>query len=517
MKYAFQGCGAGTGSRTALVLGLALVLFTPPARAEGPAHRAGEVVIETGTVMTPEGAPVAYELGTLFVPENRTSPGSRLIGVGFARMKAARPTGAPPVFVLPGGPGRSYLNAFTDRDAAGQRQLAGLLPYRAAGDVVVIDQRGYSKRGDVLELASEVQPLDKPRSREADAAAMIQLARQAIAAHPDKDLSGYTIVQCAGDVDDLRRALGYRQIVLSGQSFGSQWSFAVMRLYPKTVARALLSGVEPLANSFDMPSQTFAALQRIAWDAEHDAGLAPYLPPGGLMGAVRAVRERLASGPITVELPDGTTGKARKVVLGLEDFQGALRRSASDWPSFVLSLYYRHYEDWARETVEQRHNIEGPVRLIEPLIDSSLGVSADREHLLRTDPGTEFLGVGDFDAVIASAAVWPTPDVGEALRLAEPSPIPVLFMHGDWDTSTPIENTLGMLPYFPNGRALLVHRGAHHTRAPVFEQQPEVLKQVLAFLKTGDTRGLALHVSLPVPTFRRPSFAAPARPGATRE
>ncbi|RKH20645.1 alpha/beta fold hydrolase [Corallococcus sp. CA047B] len=486
---------------------LALVLVTTAAHAAGAGSpRAGEIITEVGSTKTAQGETVQYELGTLFVPENRAVANSRLIGVGFARIKAARPTGAPPIFILPGGPARSYLNAFTDEDAAAKKQLAGVFPFTAAGDVVVMDQRGYSKRGEELLVARPRQPLDRPRTLAADAAELVKLARDAIAAHPDKDLAGYTIVQCAEDVNDLRRALGYEQLTLSGQSFGSQWSFAVMKLHPEIVARAWLSGVEPLDNAFDMPSHVFTVLQRIAWDADRAPELAPWLPRGGVMEALRAVHARLASGPLRVKVKDAATGKARTVVLGLEDFRASLLMPPEAWPAFVLSLYHRHYDDWARAVLQERQAEGSPVRLIAPLIDSSLGVSAQRAHLLRTDSGTEALGMTDFDALIASADAWPTPPMEDSLRLPVPSPIPVLFFHGDWDTSTPIDNTLGMLPYFPNGRALLVHRGVHHTRAPVFEQHPEILPRVIAFLKTGDTRDFPVNVSLPVPTFQKPSF-----------
>jgi hypothetical protein len=81
-------------------------------------HKPGDVVIERVALKNESGTTGVYEVGTLFVPENRTKPQSRLIGVGFARIKARRPTGAPPVFWLPGGPGLSVLGAFTDVDAA---------------------------------------------------------------------------------------------------------------------------------------------------------------------------------------------------------------------------------------------------------------------------------------------------------------------------------------------------------------------------------------------------------------
>ncbi|ADO73152.1 conserved uncharacterized protein [Stigmatella aurantiaca DW4/3-1] len=497
--------------RPTLVLTLAVIAQQAHAAGGTDSRKAGDIVLETGSAETSEGQRVPYELGTVFVPENRTAPHSRLIGVGFARIRAAQPTGGPPIFILTGGPGSSLLSTLTDNDEASRRRLALWATYSASNDWVVVDQRGYSTRGDVLEFTAPKQRLDRPRSLAVNADVLVKSAHEAVAAHPGKDLAGYTIVQSAEDVNDLRQALGYSQITLYGASFGSQWGLAVMRLHPDIVARALLTDVEPLDYGYDMPSHVFAALQRIAWDADRDPGLAPYLPKGGVMGALRAVRDRLAKGPLQVKVKDEKTGKTQTVMLGLEDFQASLLRSAETWPAFILSLYHRHYDGWARAVIEQRQS-ESPSPLIGPLFDTSLGVSAEREHLLRTDSGTDFLGMDAFHSYIASAPAWPSPDVGDALRLMVPSPIPVLFVHGDWDTSTPIENLLNLLPYFPNGRALLVHRGTHGDRKPLREQHPALWAQLVEFFKTGDTRNIPVNVTLRVPEFQRPPFPAPAKP-----
>ncbi|WP_216072894.1 hypothetical protein, partial [Acinetobacter baumannii] len=69
-------------------------------------------------------------------------------------------------------------------------------------------------------------------------------------------------------VDAVRRALGYSKMSLMGASFGSQWSFAVLKRPPGTVARALIASAEPLNNGYDMPSHVFAVLQRVAFEAE---------------------------------------------------------------------------------------------------------------------------------------------------------------------------------------------------------------------------------------------------------
>lgn len=501
--------------RRLLRLIVLVLVFAGAPEAFAAEHKAGDVVIETRSVKTAEGETVQFELGTVFVPENRAVPNSRIIGVGFARIRSSRPGETTPTFHLPGGPGESDLGPLLGEDP---RALAQLLLYRAIGDVVVIDQRGFSQRGEVLNFAYHpvARPLDRPGSRAAETRDFVSVARVASTAHPGKDLTGYTVVQCAEDVNDLRRALGYDQITLVGQSFGSQWGFAVLRQHPEIVKRALLSGVEPLDQAYDMPSHVFAALQRIAWEADRDAGLKPYLPESGVMGAVRAVRERLARGPVKVEVKDETTGRSQTVTLGPEDFQRAIIRPEGTrppraWPASILAIYHGHYEDWAREVMGDRGASAAQGGLIGPLIDSSLNVSAEREHLLRTDPAGELLGWWNFDSYIATAPIWASPDVGDAFRTPVVTEVPVLFVQGDWDTSTPVENMLSMLPFFPNSRAILVHRGSHGARYGLFLRQPKVMTAALEFLRAGETRDLPVAASLAAPTFLIPAFPPPAK------
>jgi len=491
-----------------LSLWLSCLAFSSTAFAAAP--KAGDIVVQTGVVKAADGSSVPYEIGTLYVPENRQSPTSRIIGVGFARLKAKTPTGAPPVFWLPGGPGLSVLDALDSQSAAAKARLASWLRYASVGDLVVIEQRGYTLRGERLEITAPAAPLDRPSTIEADIAGTVALAKAAVAAHPDKDMSGYTIAACAEDVNDLRRALGYDRISLFGGSFGSQWSFAVMRLHPQIVARAVLSGVEPLDDGYDMPSQVFAAMQRIAFDADKDAGLAPYLPKGGLMAAIRTLEERFAKAPVRVKVK-GDDGSEQAVVLGQMDFQSSLLEEAGDpesWPAFVLSLYYGHHEAWARAAIEDRR--ARPYKLIGPLMDTSLGQTPQREYQLRNDPAIAMLGSGGFAGYLASARDWPTPDMGDAFRAFARSDIPVLLVHGDWDTSTPLENMLTQLAYLPNGRGIIVHRGGHDGTFYQLRNEPAAKSAVYAFLRTGETKGLPSEVTLPAPTFKLPEFAPPA-------
>ncbi|WNL46452.1 alpha/beta hydrolase [Dyella sp. BiH032] len=482
-----------------------------PAAAAEPAHRAGETVIESGVATAIDGSSMPYEIGTLYVPENRTKPGSRLIGVGFARIKAAKPTQAPPIVLLAGGPGVTMLDIVLDKDETARRRVKAWQAYAQVADLLVIEQRGYTLRGDRMEIPSKALPLDRPTTVADDIDVTRDLARRAPAAYPQADLSGYSIGEIADDVADLSRALGYDKISVVGASFGSQWGFAVMKAHPGLVARAVITSAEPLDYGYDMPSQVYSIYQRIAWEADQDPALKPWLPSGGLVAAIWAVRERLAKAPVTVTVKD-TAGKTQRVVLGVEDYQSALldaAQHAATFPRFVLDLYHEHYDAWARDAIASR---AGENRsLINPLINIGLDMSAERKALLRTDPALPIIGGWNFAGYLATKGEWATPDAGDRFRRPVRDTTPVLFVQGDWDPSTPMENTLAMLPWFPNARMMILHRAQHGGTFQWLRTRPELAAKVYDFLRTGSFGDLPSEASLDPVAFEKPEVAAPPR------
>lgn len=478
---------------------------TQTATAAG-AHKAGDVVIEKASLAISATDNVDYELGTLYVPENRSDPKSRIIGVGFARFKPAKPTGAPPIFHLPGGPGGSFVSSLKGFWSHLQR-------YRDIGDVVLLDQRGCSQRGEVLRygFANPGEPLDQPGSLARSTAAFVKASRDAVASYEKKgvDLRGYSVKECADDVNDLRKALGYDKISLVGTSFGSQWSFATMRLHPEIVARAILSGVEPLDYGYDMPTCVLAAIQRYWKEAEQDKALAPYIPQGGIEAAAKAVAKRLDAAQVKVEVKDPKGGPAVTIVLGKEDFQRDFLHKAADGPAWVLSLYHEHYDTWAAAVLAKRKARTDDVKLIGPLVDTSLGVTPKREKQLRSDPATEFLGQWNWEAYIASAEIWPTADVGDDFRTPVETSIPVIFAQGDWDTQTPVENTLEISKFFPKGKVIIAERGGHGVLEPIAGRFPKEWAGMMDFLRTGQMPSLPERVTLPAGKFTVPDFSMP--------
>jgi len=488
---------AGRTWKLALIVA-AFVLAEPADAQDAPMPKAGDVRIEKRQYKTWSGKSGEYEVGTFYVRENRSDPESRVIGLGFSRFPAKDRQG-PPIFFLPGGPGNSFLERGTDPQL---RRTPFYVEYVwDTCDVICVDQRGYSRRGEVLR-GSFNGTAPKPDSSLEDRIAEYQRMAETVTktySETETDLRGYNVLECVEDVNELRQALGYEKIALRGQSFGCQWSFAVMRQHPEIVERALLSGIEPLNHAYDMPSHVFAAVQRMWKVVDKDPRFAPYLPPGGMAEAAESVIKRLEEKPIEVSAK-GFFGFGEPTVvrvIGPDDFPW-------DEPAWILELYHGQTKRWA----QRRGRMRGTGTLIHPLIDSSLGVTPERREKLWNDPAVRYLSRGNFAMFLATADIWPSPDVGDAFRTPIPCDIPVVFVNGDWDRNTPVENMHEIAPFFPNSHTMVVHQAGHGTiNSAMLKEHPMVMSQLMEFLQTGSMQGLPDSIEFqPSRQFDPPTF-----------
>lgn len=462
---------------------------------EGANKEAGEVEFETFRYKNHDGIETEYQRGTFFVKENRSKNDSRVIGIGFSLFKTDN-TERPPVFFLPGGPGSSFLQSEPpDFDRTGGPFLANELLGRC--DLVFVDQRGYSKRGLLLDDREFIaQPLEPNSALNFRVKEFERFTKEDVNRYKKRevDLSGYSILGCIDDVNDLRECLGYDKIILRGQSFGSQWSLGIMRKYPEIVERALLTGVEPLNNSYDMPSHVLNAVKRMWSWIDKDSRFKPYLPPGGMNQAAEMVIERLENTPVKI-----LEKNSRKLIrtIGPEDFPW--------WdPASILELYHCEYSGWRSR---RSHRIV-PRTLIQPLIDSSLGVTEKRRKRLWSDPAVRYISRSNFAPLLATAEIWPSPDVGDDFRKPILCDVPVVFVNGDWDIKTPIENMYEISGYFPNHKKVAIQQGGHGTiNNKMSEEHPDFIDQLALFLLSGRWDDLPSKLTIPpYRSFRIPDF-----------
>jgi pimeloyl-ACP methyl ester carboxylesterase len=466
----------------------------------------------------PGGAGLAGEEGLVFVPENRAKAASRIIAVHFMRIPGTNAAKRAPIFVLPGGPGSFYPR---DGLVRGPQRIE-LDVLRASGrDVVIVNQRGNPLAPFTANMRwlFPARPLDKPPTEASYRAMLRQAVTDGLATWSKRgmDPAGYDILNIADDVNDLRRALGYDKIILRGGSFGSQWSFAILKRHPQIVDRALLHGIEPLDYGYDSPAWLWAAVERLSALAGADPHLKALIPAGGLAGAVKTLIGQLDASPRRVVITDPANGSDVAVTIGAQDLIDNLLYPASTgslfrenlvrWPRFVLELVNGDYRYLAALVFADRTNTEGP-GMLGLLIDNSLGITREREKKLLAEEAQEWVGkVHPFYR--ESRDLTPTPDVGDGFRADFEIPVPVVLMQGDTDFSTPLENALHEKRFLKRGHAIIVEGGGTHSVGQeIYEFLPDVKAALQRYLTVeldpmpADLfAGLPEKVRLPAPPF----------------
>ncbi len=450
---------------------------------------AGSYILTPDVVTDEEGRTVTVERGLVFVPENRRAPHSRLIAVHFMRFPAIQRQDAKraPVFLLPGGPGWGF-------ELSDPLVFDEIERLRQTREVIYVSQRGYSGApGLVPELRVRYDAL--PHDAMTSAQQRAERDRASLVAaleHWERlgvDVKGYDIVNITDDLHDLREALGYEQIVLRGCSFGSQWSLAYMKRWPKSVERAFLSGVEPLDYGYDSPRWLWASMSRVAKAAEADRDVAPHVPEGGLMRALKTVIERLEAHPVEVTIRSPSKEADIVVPVGADDLRGLLtslslnqRRALQNlahWPRFILEMYAGDYRFLAARVVDKRVS-ERSESLINPLINNSLGISAARDARLKAEPEASWLGDINLDERVTTRGAS-TPRVDDLFRADWRIDVPTLLLAGDYDWSTPVENAEHLASFLEAGHLVRV-RGGRHCTETNFGELPSQLREETARL-----------------------------------
>lgn len=465
-----------------------------PAADFGASPPAGSLFLYPERIPLGDGTYTEAERGILFVPANRSNPASGVLAIEIYRFRAApgADPATPPIFRLYGGPNFPGLEAWLDPEYYDTQ----IRPYREVADFVVVGQRGIgsSKPNTVCEPPRPVA-LDATLEERADALRDAAERCRSFWAERGLDLKGLNVLEAAADVNDVRRALGYDRIQLWGGSFGSHWAMAVMRVYPETVVRAVLRGLEGPDHTYDMPSGVLEGLAGIAAAADTATALAGHIPPAGLMATYKEIIHRLEQQPVTVTVETEETGGPVTVTVDADAVRAvALFGGAAGWPRHVLAMHKGDFTTAARALVRDRLR-PGYQTASYFMLDCGSGISPERDARLRSDPAIRY--VGDLGWWYrTNCAVWDS-DLGDDFRRNFDTDIPTVLVHGDWDTSTPLANALELAPHFRNSRLVIVRGGSHGALIEAMEASPEFHQAILHFFTTGDMSRLPDEVVLP--------------------
>ncbi|MGI9519721.1 MAG: alpha/beta hydrolase [Pirellulaceae bacterium] len=478
-----------------------------------PAPEAGSMYVYPERIRLKSREFFTAHRGQMFVPINRSQEDSAVISVEFYRFprnENANPQ-TPPLFILNGGPGFPGLSDRLGKRGLFEEQFQGLLDIT---DVVVVGQRciGSSTPNTVI---SQPTPPQLAKQDDSEAVAEFQQALRNERQYwldQGVDLAGLSVVEAAVDVRDLAHGLGYDKIIISGGSFGSHWGMTLLRFHPDLIARAVLHGMEGPDHTWDHPGWIWNVYKRVAADAEASEALAGLIPEGGLVAAMEKMVSDAEANPIKFVLNEGAASETEVLLDGYalrSVARGYSGGNLNSWPAEVIQMSRGELLPVARRVMAlSRFRGRNFTTASYWALDSGSGITAERRAAFESDPAMQIIG-STFSSYAMGSPVWEV-DLGDEFRADFETDIPVVIVHGTWDTSTPYENAQELAPFFSNSRFVTVERGSHGAIREARDANPEFRAALATFIETGDMSGLPERVELDPPSWKLPESATDA-------
>ena len=454
-----------------------LLLLALPIAAQ---QKAGTLKLKPYTFENSRGEKVDSEFGTLLVPEKRGDPNSNLIELAFVRFKSTSKNPGPPIVYLAGGPGGSGIGT-----ATGSR-FPLFMALREIGDVIAFDQRGTGYSKPNLGCYERLMiPIDVAPSRAVAVEELRKNARGCIEYWRDiqrVDLTGYNTNESADDLEDLRKALGAKQISLWSISYGTHLALTTIRRHPQSIHRAILAGTEGPDHTYKLPSNVQKHLEDLAALIKADPELGKEIPD--FLGLMKSVFDRLDAQPQTVEIADTRTKQNVKVIVNKFVLQYIVANNigttvTANFPALFYRASKGDFTNPAQVWLNTSRQELGSAMSF--MMDCASGqTAARREQIAREAKETLLEDISNFPFP-EICEEWKAPDLGDQFRSPVTANVPVLFISGALDARTPISNAEEYRKGFPNSTHIIIEGAVHSD--PLFLSSPKIRDGMLEFLK----------------------------------
>ena len=441
----------------------------------------------------------------LAVPEDHTRPAGRRIDVHAAVLPARdAAAGAPPLYVLAGGPGQ------------GVAELAERAPelyegLRRTRDVVLMDQRGTGRSnplrcdvvvptaaGDDALLARLTADLFEPAALDA---CRRRLARGA-------DLARYATADAMRDLDLLRAALGHARVDLHGTSYGTRAALVYARLFPRHVRAMVLHAVVPTSAS--APVQVALdgqrALDGVVAACAAERACAAAFPD--LAGDLARLGARLRRGAVTATVAHPATGAPTRVTVSAEWAAEALRymlyapATAVRLPATVHAAAADDFAPLVGFGLRHRATLLPQIAFgMGTAVMCSEDVPGMTDADVARAEGT-LTGAGRARRLRVACRDWPVAPLPAPYREPLRSDVPTLLVAGADDPAASPAAAAAVARGLPRSRVVTIPEGGHGTAGLV--DAACVDRVVVAFLDAG--RPEAVDASC-LRAVRRPPFA----------
>ena len=421
--------------------------------------------------------------GTYEVYEDRTARSGRKIPIKIVVFPAKGSTKEPdPLFYIPGGPGSS---ATEDAPYIAQ-ELARI---RERRDLVFVDQRGtggsnllFCEFFDPKNIQSYLGHWNPP--------AQVRECRKVLEQKADLKLYGTSIAM--DDLDEVRRALGYGKINLTGGSYGTRAVMAYVKQHGANVRSIVLHGVSPFDQFMpgEFPWHTQRALDGVLGECLADAACGAAFPK--ISEEMRSVLATLKKGPVeakvNVDNKPATARLSRDLAAEAVRYMLYNSGTAGRVPLALHEASQGNFEPLAEAAIFYRKVIVKTgatgmylsVTCAEDLPFAKRGKEADAENT--------FLGSYRIRQQLEACAEWPRGKVPNDYSKLVRSDVPTLIFTGQWDPVTPPEYGDRVSRLLPNSLHVVVPSGGHGFGG--LEGLGCISRLTDQFIETGSTKAL---------------------------
>jgi pimeloyl-ACP methyl ester carboxylesterase len=388
--------------------------------------------------------------GFLTVPEDRGQPDGPTIRLHVAIFASRSANPAPdPVVYLDGGPGGKTLAtislSFNDR----------FDPFLEDRDFIVLDQRGigYSEPAldcpELTDLAYDLIDEDLPLEEEAARTVEAFRVCHDRLTEEGANLSAYSSVENAADLNDLRQALGYDEWNLYGISYGTRLALTIMRDHPDGIRSVILDSSYPLEVSL---YGTLAANTDRAFNALFDgctADPACNEAYGDLSDKFYGLVDQLNAEPVTIPILQPFSGETYEMFTNGDSMIDFLFQSL--YSTEVIPLLPKIIHDVAADDYSVFGRLMGAYLAEQEYISTGMMYSVQcNEEVGFEDPAALAHVTDDYpklrgyfarnqldQTVFTICELWSVDQADPVENQPVSSDIPTLVLAGEYDPITP--------------------------------------------------------------------------------
>lgn len=442
--------------------------------------QSGDLVIEPCQIKI-NGTRYKADCGTLVVAENRNSPSSRLIALPITRIHSSAEKSAEPIFHLAGGPGQTNMHF---------KPPAWLLDNH---DIVLVGYRGVdgSSKLDCPEVTAAITGVgdDLLSSESLDNLSAAMGACEIRLKDEGVDLNGYTIPEVVEDLEAARKSMGYKQINLLSESYGTRVAQIYAIMHPESLKRSAMIGVNPPGHFVWKPEVVDAQVEYYAKLCRQDTYCNQ--KTSDLAATMRGVNQSMANRWFFLPIDPGKVKVVAFTLLFHRTtapiiFDAYLAAEAGD-PS-GLALMSLAYDFLMPNMMTWGEFL-------------AIGFNSDFESNLNyrevLSKPNAILGTPLSLLVWGAADNWPAETLPADYRRVQPTDIETLLVSGSVDFSTPAQFAeTELLPSLQNGQHIVIAEQGHTNDFWSFQQ--DAAEQLLtSFYVTGKADD-SLYTHLPM-------------------